>query len=128
MEAFAAVIQVLAHLSVIALCAFLIAFLVRLKGTLQALEKDVRDLTTRAMPILDNVEVITDKVRNIADNIDDQVELVKDSINSIREIANNVVDLERRIQERIEEPVLETVGTIAAVLKGVRAFFVRLRA
>jgi uncharacterized protein YoxC len=127
MEGFASVVQVLANLSVIALCAFLVAFLVRLKGTLQALEKDVRDLTTRAMPILDNVEVITEKIRNIADNIDDQVELVKDSINSIREIANNVVDLERRIQERIEEPVLETVGTIAAVLKGVRAFFVRLR-
>jgi uncharacterized protein YoxC len=128
MEGFAAVVQVLANLSVIALCAFLVAFLARLKGTLQALEKDVRDLSARAMPILDNVEVITDKVRNIADNIDDQVELVRDSISSIREIANNVVDLERRIQERIEEPVLETVGTIAAVLKGVRAFFVRLRA
>jgi uncharacterized protein YoxC len=128
MEGFAAVVEVLANLSVIALCAFLVAFLLRLKGTLLAMEKDVRDLTARAMPILDNVEVITDKVRNIADNIDDQVELVKDSINSIREIANNVVDLERRIQERIEEPVLETVGTIAAVLKGVRAFFVRLRA
>jgi len=128
MDGFAAVVEVLANLSVIALCAFLVAFLLRLKGTLQALEKDVKDLTTRAMPILDNVEVITDKVRNIADNIDDQVELVKDSINSIREIANNVVDLERRIQERIEEPVLETVGTIAAVLKGVRAFFVRLKA
>jgi uncharacterized protein YoxC len=128
MEGFAAVVEVLANLSVIALCAFLVAFLVGLKATLQALEKDVRDLTTRALPILDNVEVITDKVRNIADNIDDQVELIKDSISSIREIANNVVDLERRIQERIEEPVLETVGTIAAVLKGVRAFFVRLRA
>jgi uncharacterized protein YoxC len=128
MDGFAAVVEVLANLSVIAICAFLVAFLLRLKGTLQALEKDVRDLTTRAMPILDNVEVITDKVRNIADNIDDQVELVKDSINSIREIANNVIDLERRIQERIEEPVLETVGTIAAVLKGVRAFFVRLKA
>jgi uncharacterized protein YoxC len=128
MEGFAAVIQVLANLSVIALCGFLVAFLIRLKGTLQTLERDIRELSARTMPILDNVEVITDKIRNIADNIDDQVELVKDSINSIREIANSVVDLERRIQERIEEPVLETVGTIAAVLKGVRAFFVRLRA
>lgn len=128
MEGFAAVVQILMNLSVIALCVFLFTFLARLRATLQALEKDVRDVSTRAMPILDNVEVITDKIRNIADNIDDQVELVRDSINSIRDIANNVVDLERRIQERIEEPVLETVGTIAAVLKGVRAFFVRLKA
>lgn len=128
METFTAVIQVLANIAVIALCGFLVAFLIRLRGTLQVIEKDVRELSARTLPILDNVEVITDKIRNIADNIDDQVDLVKDSLNSVREIANNVVDFERRIQARIEEPVLETVGTIAAVLKGVRAFFVRLRA
>ncbi len=128
MEEFVTVVQVLSNLAVITLCVFLVAFLVRLKGILEVLEKDIKELSARALPILDNLEVITDKIRNVAENIDDQVELVKDSINSVREIANNVVDLERRIQARIEEPVLETIGTIAAVLKGVRAFFVRLKA
>ncbi len=128
MEGFATVVQVLSNLAVIALSIFLVVFLVRLKAVLGVLEKEVRDLTARTMPVLDNLEVITDKIRNVAENINDQVELVKDSINSVREIANNVVDFERRIQERIEEPVLETIGTIAAVVKGLKAFFVRIRA
>jgi hypothetical protein len=46
----------------------------------------------------------------------------------MREFAANFVDMERRFQAIFEEPVLETVGTVAAVLKGVREFFVRLRA
>jgi len=128
MEDLAAIIQMLSNLAIIALCVFLIAFVVRLRTILQTIETDVKDLSNRAVPILDNLEVITDKVRNVSENIDDQVELVRESINSVREIANNVVDFERRVQSRIEEPVLETIGTIAAVLKGVRTFFVRLRA
>ena len=128
MEGFATVVQVLSNLAVIALCIFLVVFLVRMKALLGVMEKEVRELSARTMPVLDNLEVITDKIRNVAENINDQVELVKESINSVREIANNVVDFERRIQERIEEPVLETIGTIAAVVKGVRAFFVRIRA
>ena len=118
---------VLTNLAV-TLCVFLVLFLRRLRVTLDSLEKDVRELSNRALPIMDNLEVITDKVRNIADNVDDQIELVKDSINAVREIADNVVDFERRVQARIEEPVLETIGSIAAVVKGVRAFFVRLKA
>ena len=128
MEGFASVVQILSNLAVILLCGFLVAFLIRLKAVLGVLEKDIRDLNARTAPILDNIEVITDKIRNVAENVDDQVEMVKDSIISIRDIAANVVDMERRLQARIEEPVLETVGTVAAVLKGVREFFVRLRA
>lgn len=128
MEGFILVVQVLTNLAVLTLCVCLVIFLRRLGGTLGSLEKNARELSTRALPIMDNLEVITDKARNIADNVDDQIELVKDSINAVREIADNVVDFERKVQARIEEPVLETIGTIAAVLKGVRAFFVRLKA
>lgn len=128
MESFILVVQVLTNLAVLTLCVFLVIFLRKLGGTLDSLEKNAREFSARALPIMDNLEVITDKARNIADNVDDQIELVKESINAVREIADDVVAFERKVQARIEEPVLETIGTIAAVLKGVRAFFVRLKA
>lgn len=128
MAEFSTIVQLLSGIAVIALCAYVVVFLGRLRRILESLEKDVREVTARALPILDNVEVITDKIRNISENVDDQVELVKESVNAVREIAENVIAFERRVQARIEEPVLETIGTIAAVLKGVRAFFARLKA
>lgn len=127
MQEFATFVQVLSNLALIILCVYLVVVLVRVRSILQVLEKDVKELSARTGPILDNLEVITDKVRNVTENIDDQVTLVKESIHSVKEIADNVVSFERRVQERFEEPVLETIGTIAAVIKGVRMFFVKLR-
>ena len=119
-------IVALAALSV--LCVYLITVIVRIRNILNVVEQDVRELTSKALPVFENLEVITDKVKNITESIDEQVEVIRHSINSIREVADNVVEFERRVQERFEEPVLETIGTIAAIFKGVRTFVTRLRA
>jgi archaellum component FlaC len=98
------------------------------RAILTGVEKDLKELSTHAIPVFENLEVITEKVKNITENIDDQVEMVKHSINTIKEVADNIVSFERRVQERIEEPVLETVSVFAALFKGVRTFVERLRA
>ena len=92
------------------------------------IEKDFKEMTTRAVPVLENMEFITARLKSITENVDDQVMIARESISSIREVADNIVALERRVQERIEGPILDTVGFVAAVLKGVRTFVERVRA
>jgi len=116
----------LAALSV--LCVYLITVIVRIRSILTVVEQDVRELASKALPVFENLEAITDKVKSITENIDEQVEVVRHSINSIREVADNIVDFERRVQGRLEEPFMETIGTVAAIFKGVRTFMARLRA
>ena len=116
----------LAALSV--LCVYLITVIVRIRSILTVVEQDVRELASKALPVFENLEAITDKVKSITENIDEQVEVVCHSINSIREVADNIVDFERRVQGRLEEPFMETIGTVAAIFKGVRTFMARLRA
>jgi hypothetical protein len=77
--------------------------------------------------LLENMEFITARVKSITENIDDQVMTVRDSIASVKGIADNVVALERRIQERIEGPILDTVAFAAAIISGVRTLIERLR-
>ncbi|HUN64584.1 MAG TPA: DUF948 domain-containing protein [Bacteroidota bacterium] len=119
-------IVALAALSVV--CIYLISVLVRVRGILAIVEEDLRELSAKAIPVLENLETITEKIKNVTENIDEQVESVKESIQAVKRIADNIVDFERKVQDRIEEPVMETVGTIAAVIKGVRTFVARLRA
>lgn len=119
--------EVLALLAVTALCLYLIVVLARLKKVLGEIEKDVKELSVRALPILENTEYITSRMKSIAESIDDQVLTVRDSIASVRQVANNVVELERRIQERIEGPILDGLSYVAAIVKGVRAFAERIR-
>jgi uncharacterized protein YoxC len=122
------IVQIIALLCLSALCVYMIFVLLRVRDTLSSLEKDVRDITSRALPVLDNMEYITSRVKGITDSIDDQVAAVRESIASVRQVAENVVELERRVQERIEGPILETVALVSAVFKGVRTFVDRVRA
>lgn len=119
-------IVALAALSVV--CIYLISVLVRVRGILAIVEEDIRELSAKVIPVLENLETITEKIKNVTENIDEQVDSVKESINAVKRIADNIVNFERKIQDRIEEPVMETVGTLAAIIKGVRTFVARLRA
>jgi uncharacterized protein YoxC len=128
METTLVITQIVALLCLSALCIYLIVVLLRVRETLTSIEKDFKELTTRALPILENMEFITARVKGIAENIDDQVASVRESIASIRQVAMNVVDLERKVQERIEGPILEGVALVAALFKGIRTFVDRVRA
>jgi uncharacterized protein YoxC len=95
---------------------------------LDTVEKDLKEMTSRALPVLENMEFITSRVKSITENVDDQVMIIRESIGSVREVADNIVELERRVQDKIEGPILDTVAFVAALFKGVRTFVERVRA
>jgi uncharacterized protein YoxC len=121
-----AIVEILALLALTILCIYLVTIIVRVRNILNIVESDLKEFSTKAIPILDNLDIITNKIRSVTENIDEQVEIVKGSIRAIKEVADNIVGFERRVQSSIEEPVFESIGAVAAVVKGVRAFFSRL--
>ncbi len=121
------IIEIIALLSLTILCIYLITVLVRFKKTLGEVERDVRDISARVVPILENTEYVTTRLKSIAESIDDQVLTVRDSIASIRQVADNIVELERRVQDRIEGPLLEGISFASAVVRGIRTFLERIR-
>lgn len=122
------VASIVALIAVTVVCVFLVIVLVRVRDVLTNVERDIRAVTERTMPVLENIDYIAARVKNITDGIDDQVLMVRESMGSIREIADNVVALERKVQARMEGPILDTVAFVAALFKGVRTFTERLRA
>lgn len=95
---------------------------------LVGLEETLSEFSNKTIPVLENLEAITARLKTISENIDDQVMAVRDSFSAIRSVADNVLDLERQIQEQVEGPILETVAFVAAIVKGLRTFFARVRA
>ena len=128
MESVLVVVQILLFLCISVLCIYLIVVLLRVKDLLNTVEKDLKEVTSRALPILENMEYITARVKSIAENIDDQVMIVRESITSMKLITDNVVALERKVQDRIEGPILDAVAFVASVFNGVRTFLDRIRA
>lgn len=128
METTLVVAQILALLCLSALCIYLIIVLLRFRTMLDTVERDLKEMTSRALPVLENMESITSRVKSITENVDDQVMIIRESIGSVKEIAENIVELERRVQDRVEGPLLDTVAFISALFKGVRTFVERVRA
>ena len=121
------VTEIVALLSLTILCVYLITVLVQLKKTLGEVERDMKEISTRVVPVLENTEYVTTRLKSIAESIDDQVLTVRDSIGSIRQVAENIVDLERRVQDRIEGPLLDGISFASAVVRGIRTFIERVR-
>jgi uncharacterized protein YoxC len=120
--------QIVALVCLSVLCVYMIVVLLRVKAILINVERDLKEMTSRALPIFENMEFITSRVKSITENIDDQVMIIRESISSIKQVASNVVELERKVQDRIEGPVLDAVAFAAALIKGIRTFVDRVRA
>ena len=120
METVLQFVQVIALISLTALCVYLIVIL-------SGLRRDLSDFVQRARPVLENLAFITEKLRSTAQKIDDHVDIVKSSLNSLKSVADNVLVLEERVQQRLEEPILQVASILGAIVSSVGIFFDRFR-
>ncbi len=120
------IIEIVALLCVSVLCVYLVVVLVRVRKLVTSMEHDLKEVSGHAIPVLSNLEFITNRFRTVAQAVEDQVDLVKGSLQAVKAAADDVLMLERRIQERIEEPLVEAAAFVAALYRGIRTFFDRI--
>ena len=121
------IVEFIAFLSVAALCIYLIVLFVRVRVLVMNMERDLKEISARAIPVLSNLEFITDRFRNVAQQVEDQIDAVSGSLQAIKSAADDVLMLERKVQQRIEEPVVEAASFLAAFYRGLRTFFDRMK-
>lgn len=120
METVLQLIQAIALISLTVLCVYLVI-------VLASLRRDLAEFAQRSKPVLDNLAFITEKLKSTAQKIDDHVDIVKGSLNSFKSVADNVLLLEERVQQRLEEPILQVASIIGTIVSSVGVFFDRFR-
>ena len=120
METVLQIVQVIALLSLTVLCVYLVI-------VLSSLRRDLNEFTQRSKPVLDNLAFITEKLKSTAQKIDDHVDIVRGSLRSFKNVADNVLLLEERIQQQLEEPILQVASIIGTIVSSVGLFFERFR-
>jgi len=121
------VVQIAAFLGIATLTVVLIVFINKILVSIRSIEKDINTITTKASPVFDNIAETTRRINDITENIEKQIDGVIYSINSVKKIADDLVDFERRLKQKIEEPIFDAVTFFTAIVKGVKAFLERLR-
>jgi uncharacterized protein YoxC len=115
--------KILALSSFSALCIYLIVVLVRFNALLQILQRELVDLNKSLKPILENLNVITEKIRLIVTKVDDQVNMVQGVFIAFKRITDNVTRFEERFQQMLEEPLMRVSALFGNVLNRIMSMF-----
>ncbi len=110
-----------------ALCIYLIFTISKIRDSFTKIQEDVNELNRNALPLMENLKIVSDKIRSISENVDDQVHVLRSSVESIREMTDNIVSFEKQIQHEIEGPLMEAVSFISALVKAVKAFMTKMK-
>ncbi|MBE0557910.1 MAG: DUF948 domain-containing protein [Proteobacteria bacterium] len=127
MDTILTIAQIIALFAVSALCFYLIAVALRLRDTLHRFQKDFSEVSEKAKPVLENLEVITAHFKSVSEKVDDQVEILRGSFLSLQDAAEDVVAFERRIRTTFEAPILRVAGMLGAIVDRLSSFFGRTR-
>ncbi|HEY9166755.1 MAG TPA: DUF948 domain-containing protein [Candidatus Kryptonia bacterium] len=92
------------------------------RQVLNQLEVSLREISEKSGPLLENSGVITGKIRTIAESVDGEVTNVKGALDSVVDAVEDLVELERNVKSKIEDPIMDTAGYFAALARGVRVF------
>jgi uncharacterized protein YoxC len=117
------IVTVVALLSVSALCIYLIVVLLRLKTVLELIQTELNEVSSRLKPLLENLNVASEKVRAIVTKVDDQVTMAHGVFVSMRHIVDNVVYFEDHIIRILEEPFTRVSSVFSNVLSRLSSIF-----
>lgn len=122
MESFLLVAQILVLLSLSALAIYLVVVLSKVKDMLNTVELNIKEVSARAIPVLENMEALTGKLRTITDSIDDQMSMIRNSLQTLRDVMENISRFERKVQDHIEGPIMEVASVVGGFISGVASF------
>jgi len=109
-------------IAILFLVIFAIPSINQFRRTAKNIELTAKTLNQNLPGILTNIDEITTSLSDTVHSISEQTEGLKEGVNKIHDMIENIVDFERQIREEIESPLIETVSTISAIIKGSRAF------
>jgi len=124
-ETFLTIAQIIVLLLLSGVAIYAIIVLMRLRDLLTTIDANVKQVATRALPTLENLQAITGKIRVIVENFDEQIAMLKSSVDTLKGVADNIAAFERRVQDAIESPIMEVMNTVGGVIRGFTSFFNR---
>lgn len=119
----------LTSISITVIAAFVVIFVVALipvllqvRRTAKEAEKLLETVRLQIAPLAHDVVRVVDDVRDVVKQAQRQMGKVEESVDAVRDTVVKLRDVETLLRDRVEKPLLGIVGTVGALVKGVRAF------
>lgn len=114
----------LVEISIVIIAAFIVVFVIgmlillfQIRKTAREAEKFIETARQHIAPLSHDMAIIVNDSKKIVSSTKEQVEKIEQGVEAIRDTAFNLKSFEMEIQDRIQQPVVETASYIAAFLK-----------
>ncbi|MEO8210214.1 MAG: hypothetical protein ABI840_06610 [bacterium] len=81
------------------------------------------EIKPKILESLDKINSLSDNVNKVVTKVNQNVDVLGTVVDKVKETAESIIDFEKKIQSRIEPPVMDTVKTISGISAGVKTFF-----
>lgn len=128
MNPFLIVVAIIALGAFAAMCISIIGFLGKAKSfldvtsySLQSLQRTVDELSRRIEPTIELTNLTLKKTTDTLDRVDTQLDVLNGTVRNVDEMVTRVTTLQKKVQEKVEDPILKTATFISGVSKAVQA-------
>jgi len=93
----------------------------------EGLQDDVNKFKITVEPIVDDSRILVKKLNNIFGKVEDNLDVVTNTVEKVRDTVDSIIDIEQRIQRKIEVPLFDSINSVSAIFRGVKVFFERIK-
>ncbi|RCK77459.1 MAG: hypothetical protein IGBAC_1768 [Ignavibacteriae bacterium] len=99
----------------------------RLLKSINNIQQDINLITQKTIPVLENASNTMRRVDELSENIQREIDGIMYSIRSLKKIADDVVELETKIKQKVEEPLLDSISFFSGIIKGIKTFIMKMK-
>ncbi len=89
----------------------------------EGLSSDVKEIKPKVIESFDKIILLSDNINTAVKKVNENIDVLGTVVDKVKVTADSIIDFEKKVQSRIEPPVMDTVKTITAVSAGVKTFF-----
>ncbi len=84
--------------------------------------KDFSEIKPKVMESIVKLNLLADNVNSVVTKVNENVDVLGTVVDRVKDTADSILEFEKKIQNTIEPPVMDTLNTITAVSVGVKTF------
>jgi uncharacterized protein YoxC len=119
------ILLIILILTATALCLFVIVSLKKMNQQIEQLQKDVKQVVEKTIPVLNNINEVTIRVNRVVSEVEDYWDEIDRSIRKIKDKVSNFTSL--KLLNDAENPTVDLIKNLKALSKGVSAFWREFR-
>lgn len=121
------IIQIILFIAFIILVFVLTGAVKKLMLKVDSLNDEFTNFKVKVDPLIEDSKQLVRRLNTISEKIEGNIDSVRETVDKIRGVIDEVIDFKKRIQEKIEPPLKDTITFYTSVVKGIKVFFEKLR-